>query len=530
MSGDPTHPIFLSGPMGAGKSTVARALGARLGWPVVDLDERVASEAGQPVEALFQSRGEAAFRALEQAAVDSLLSSSSEPRVVSLGGGTVTDAATRAKLLRAGTLVTLDAPLDVLLTRVGAGEGRPLLASDPSARLKELLRERSSAYAECHARVDATAPPTEVAAAIAEFAAEIRVVVPLGERSYVVEIGTGARHRLPQRAAAYGLRVMVADENTHPYFVPLEDSVEVTLSAGEAHKDMRSVTKIWDAALAGGIGRDGIVIAVGGGVVGDLAGFAAATLLRGVAFAQVPTTLLAMVDASVGGKTGFNHASGKNLIGAFHQPSFVLCDPSVLVTLDDRERRSGLAEVVKSAWLAGEEDVLALERDAEALGRGEIEATTAAIERSVRLKARVVSADALERGERRNLNLGHTVGHALEAAAGYGALRHGEAVSLGLVAAMRVGTRLGHATSEHASRMTRLLQTFGLPVDLDRRLTEEVWAYLGADKKKSGIAEATTIGFIVPGAPGDVRIEPLAIDDIRSAVGSRSSSAPRGAA
>lgn len=506
--------VFLSGPMGVGKSTVAARVAERLGLRTVDLDARIEARAGRRVAEIFAERGEPAFRELERACARELLEE--DDVVVALGGGTVTDRATRRALLASGVLVTLTAPVEELLRRVGGGEGRPLLQGDAEARLRAVLEARRSDYAEAHARVDAARPVEAVVDEIVAWVREEPVAVALGERSYAVEIAAGCRARLPQRVAHASGVVLVADRNTARY-LPTEAAVgperarRVVLEPGEEHKDIRAVERIWDAGLELGGDRNAGVVAIGGGVVGDLAGFAAATLLRGVAFGQVPTSLLAMVDSSVGGKTGFDRPQGKNLVGAFHQPRFVLCDVETLVTLPVEERIAGLAEVVKAAWLEGEDDVAALERDAEALRAGDPAATERAIRRSVRTKARVVMADEHESGLRMSLNLGHTIGHALEAAAGFGALRHGEAVALGMVAAMRVGRSLRQLDGASVVRCTALLDRLGLPTDLDRRLDDEVFAYVGADKKRAG----ATVRFVVPGAPGSHRIEPIALDALR---------------
>jgi len=511
---EPERSIFLSGPMGVGKSAVARALAERLGRPLVDLDARIEAEAGQSIPTIFDGEGEAGFRRRERDVA--LAVCDGPPSVVALGGGTVTQPALRRTLLERGVVITLEAPLSVLLRRVGGGEGRPLLRGDPEARLAALLAERAPAYAECHGRVSAEGDLPTIAERVAAIASEARVPVPLGLQSYVVEIGLGYRQRLAERLEAFGRPVLVADPNTLRYRDELgaEAAVRVTLEEGEANKTIDAVARIWDEALAEGVDRQAIVVAVGGGVVGDLTGFAAASLLRGVAFGQVPTTLLAMVDSSVGGKTGFNRRAGKNLVGAFHQPAFVLCDPEVLATLAPAERIAGLAEVVKSAWLDGEEAVAALERDAERLAAGADEPTIGAIRRSVATKARIVAADAREKGVRMHLNLGHTVGHGLEAAAGYGALRHGEAVSLGMVAAMRVGMAAGTAQRADAERMQRLLERLGLPTDLDRRLEDAVWPFVQSDKKRQG----DRVRFVVPGPPGRVVVEPMKVDAVRAAV------------
>lgn len=514
----PAVTIFLSGPMGAGKTTLARAFAAPpLGLRVADLDEAIEHREGASVAELFRTRGEAAFREVERAVAMSL--AAGENDVVALGGGTVTDRTTRRALLRAGTLVTLHAPLEVLLARVGTGQTRPLLGdagADRRAALARILEARADAYAECHATLDTAGRDTPaLVAEILALAARSPLVMPLGARTYPILIGpiVHARDEIARRSRPSRLLV-VSDAHVTSHAARVRETfatlgvpaTEVVLAPGETYKTLASVEQIWNAALAAKLDRDALVLAVGGGVVGDLAGFAAATLLRGVAFAQIPTTLLAMVDASVGGKTGFDRPEGKNLIGAFHQPRLVACDLDVLGTLPDRAYRSGLAEVVKAAWLTGEADVAALERDAAALGARSPDAMEGAVRRAIATKIEIVAEDEQERGRRAFLNLGHTLGHAIEAASGY-ARTHGECVALGMIAALRIGVALGDATRNDLARMTSLLVALGLPTDLDAALAAPALeGFLASDKKR----EASTVRFVVPGAPGAVRLEKLA--------------------
>jgi len=514
--------IFLSGPMGSGKSTVARVLASRLGVDALDLDALIAERAGATIEEIFRSRGEAAFRGLEREEVRRVAERHGDC-VVALGGGTVTDTVTRRQLLGAGTLVTLTAPVEVLTGRVATETGRPLLAGgDARGVLEALLRDRAAAYAECHGVVDtAGLSPAGVAERAREIAERAPIVVPLGTRTYRVDVGPGVRASLPRSAAAAApgrVALVVTDGGAQPWAEPSAQALEAegwsthleVLPAGEEHKTLASVERLWDAALDAALDRDSLLVAVGGGVVGDLAGFAAATIYRGVPVVQMPTTLLSMVDSAVGGKTGFDRPQGKNLVGAFHQPAAVLCDVETLSTLPAAERVAGLAEVVKSAWLEGEEAVAALEGDAEGLRAGDPAAITSAIRMSVRLKARIVTEDEREGGARRLLNLGHTVGHAIEAAAGYRGVRHGEAVALGLVAAFRVAAGLGRDVAGHAERMERLLGALGLPTDLDRHLGTETLAFVGTDKKRSG----DRVRFVVPEAPGCVEVRTVALDEL----------------
>jgi 3-dehydroquinate synthase len=519
--------VFLSGPMGSGKSTVAKLVAERLGLRAVDLDAEIERRADKPIPQIFADEGERAFRTLEREIAAELMRTGDV--AVALGGGTVAHRETRRALLQAGTLITLHAELEELAARVGQGEGRPLLSgSDVRARLQEVIEERGPWYAECHARIATSGKtPQEVATEVERVCRRQPIVVPLLERTYRVEVGAGLRSELPARLAAItstGSALIVSDQTVGPLWADgiaklvsgsLKQLAEVRIPAGEEHKTIRTVESIWDSALEAGLDRGSAFLGIGGGVVGDLAGFAAATFLRGVPVGHVPTTLLAMVDSAVGGKTGFDTRHGKNLVGAFHQPSFVLCDTDVLSTLPSRELRAGFAEVVKSAWIAGEEAVAALERDRAALLAGDIAATAAAIRMSVGLKAKVVTEDEREGDYRAILNLGHTVGHGIEAAAEYTGFLHGEAVALGMVAAFRLARRFGDATAEQAERMTRLLAGIGLPTDLDAVLTPKALSFLGSDKKRRG----ATLTLVLPAAPGQVALRKVPLADVVAALG-----------
>lgn len=517
--------VFLSGPMGSGKSSLAKALAARTGLPCFDLDEQVERHAGRRVTELFAERGEAGFRQLEASVLRELLAREGRG-IIALGGGTVVDPGLRRELLNAGVLITLRAPLAELARRVGAGQGRPLLhGHDPMARLRGLIEARAAAYAECHAELDThTTPPAGLVDAVIALVADAPIVVPLGTRSYRVEVGSGVRARAGvrlSRVASSERVVLVSDDNVAPHWgdevaaslrAAGRSVTTVVLQAGEQHKTLRSVEQIWEAALSAGIDRKGAVLALGGGVVGDLAGFAASTLLRGVPVGHIPSTLLAMVDSAVGGKTGFDTRHGKNLVGSFHQPSFVLCDPELLSTLPQADLRAGLGEVVKSAWIEGEAAVAELERDCAALLAGDRAATLRAIRMSAAMKARIVSQDERESDVRALLNLGHTLGHAIEASQGYAGMRHGEGVALGMVAALRLSQRLGYAHSAHVQRAISLLSALGLPTDVRPYLHAQVLSFIGADKKRS----SDRITVILAAAPGSVKLHAMSLPELLS--------------
>ena len=319
----------------------------------------------------------------------------------------------------------------------------------------------------------------------------IEIDVALGERRYPIRIGAGLLDEGIWRGALRGRHALVVtDDRVAPlYLARVERALgalthaSIVLPAGEASKTLEHTARVLDALAGLGASRDAAVIALGGGVVGDLAGFAAATWMRGVDFVQLPTTLLAMVDSSVGGKTGVNIAAGKNLVGAFHQPRAVFIDTATLATLPGREYAAGLAEVVKYGAI-GDADFFAwLEANADALEARDGDALAEAIGFSCRYKAGVVARDEREQGERALLNFGHTFGHALEAERGYGDLLHGEAVAIGMVLAAKLSAALGRAPAEDADRLARLLSRFGLPVAPPRADADALLARMRLDKK-----------------------------------------------
>ncbi len=349
------------------------------------------------------------------------------------------------------------------------------------------------------------------------------VKVVLGERSYDVVIDGGGPAAVAPRIAALGARraVIVTDDVVGPLWAGVVRdalvrcnvaTVVVTFPHGEVNKTLATWSALVEQIVAAGVDRSTVIVAVGGGVVGDVAGFAAASVLRGLPFVQVPTTVLAMVDSSVGGKTAVNLPTGKNLVGAFYQPSLVFAGLASLATLPARELVAGLAEVVKTALIADESLLRLLERDADRLRLGDPEALAPVIARCVAIKAAIVARDERETGDRIWLNLGHTVGHGLEVAAGYGTLLHGEAVALGTLAELRWASARGWSTNaDLAPRVARLVARLGLPTSVPPIDLFAVEAAMRLDKKAAG----ATIRVPVVISVGHMTVVPVPIDSLR---------------
>lgn len=524
--------IVLVGFMGTGKSTVGRRLAERLGRPFVDTDELIVARAGLPIPQIFAARGEEAFRALEAEVVAEVAERPGQ--VIATGGGVLLRPENVRRLRERGRLVLLTAAPEAILERLGRNglSERPLLygAYSPAERLERirgLLRAREEAYAQADASVDTTGlTPDQVADLVLEQvnALERRpqeVPVRLGERSYRIHVEAGGLDRLGQlTAAALGrgpgaaplpVLVVTNPEVNRLYGARAVGSLEAAgfaphvaeVPAGEEHKNLAEAARLYDRCVEARLDRGSPVIALGGGVIGDLAGFVAATYLRGLPFVQVPTTLLAQVDASVGGKVAVNHERAKNLIGAFHQPRLVVADVTTLATLSPREFSAGMAEVIKHGVIADAEYFRFLEAEREAVARQEEGALIRVVAGSCRIKAAVVEADERESRLRMILNCGHTVGHALEAATGYRRFLHGEVVAIGLVAAGRLAQALGLGWSEaEQRRLEALLSFFRLPVRIPGLALGDLLAIMALDKKSFD----GRINWVLPTTVGHVEI------------------------
>lgn len=509
--------------MATGKSTVGRLLAKKVGRPFVDLDERITARLGTSIKDFFAREGEAAFRVVEQRELLAVLEESGAP-VVALGAGALLVRETRLQVLERAVLVALEAKPSEVLRRAGSHSGRPLLEG-PNAeqRAAALLADRALTYAESHARIPTDGRrPEAVAEDVLAVWQRNPIAVAAGASSYAVEVGRGiVRERLGELARGASQALLVTDENVAPLHAPtarsalgslLGPSAEVVLTPGEIHKHIGSVERIWRTALHASCDRKSVFVGLGGGVATDITGFAAASFMRGVRWLGVPTTLLAMVDASVGGKTGVDLDQAKNAVGAFHQPSGVLCDTELEATEPERGYVSALAEVVKTAVIGDAPLLDLLEREVALVRARDQDLVGELVRRSITVKARIVSLDERESGLRAVLNLGHTVGHALESHAGLERLTHGEAVSLGMVAALRIGNALGHTPAELGQRVTRLLAELGLPVDLSREPLKEAAELLGHDKKRAG----KSLKFVVAYEPGRVDTVDLELGHLRT--------------
>ena len=478
--------IVLVGLMGAGKTSIGRRLAARLGMPFYDADAQIELAAGRTIPEIFARYGEESFRDGERRVIRRLLSGA--PLVLATGGGAFMDEQTRAATRRNAVSIWLRCTLPVLVRRVAGRDNRPLLAGgDPEQILRALMDRRYPVYAEADLIVDCGDESLEhttnaVMHTLLSWNPPRRLSVQLATSHYDVVIGSNLLERagallaphLPQKRA-----VIVTDE--HVAKLHLQTLIggltqtgvsvsQIVVPPGEASKNLDVYGRVTDALLEARVERQTTVIALGGGVVGDLAGFAAATTLRGLPFVQIPTTLLSQVDSSVGGKTGINTPRGKNLLGAFHQPRMVLADTGTLATLSRRELAAGYAEIVKAGLIADPEFFEWCEAHGAAIIDGDAATQAEAIRRACAFKARVVGDD--EHEEKPNdgralLNLGHTFGHALEAEYGYGGgLLHGEGVAVGLGLAFRLSAQLGLCPYEDAARVVAHVASLGLPAEL----------------------------------------------------------------
>lgn len=522
--------IILTGFMGTGKTTVGRLLAAQLGRPFVDTDDLIVERDGRSVADIFNEDGETRFRELEAEVAAEL--AGRRGLVVATGGRLMLDPANAAALGATGPVFCLAAEPAAILERVAAGgEPRPLLAvDDPERRVMALLQRRAAAYARFRTVDTDGQSPQQIAATVAALAANgLRQAIPVRHPTgrYDVIVGENLLGSVFDLAGIDGPAAIITDSHVGPLHAakirkPGSHGIPILIMhAGEQHKNLDTVRDLYDGLSAAGIGRDGTIIALGGGVVGDVAGFVAATWLRGIEFVLCPTSLLAMVDSSIGGKTGVDLPQGKNLVGAFHQPRQVLADIGTLATLPAGEFTAGLAEVAKHGLIADrvlwqrlmmEEwhfDPRRLSEDR--LLRADLHSL---VTRAIEVKRRVVEEDPYEQGRRAMLNLGHTFGHAVEQVSGY-AIRHGEAVAMGLAAAAHLSAALGECSPSLPGLVEMVLTRLGLPIHIPPSVNGRsldpaaLFAAMGSDKKK----KVGRLRFVLIHDIGDVFIR----DDVPEA-------------
>jgi shikimate kinase/3-dehydroquinate synthase len=499
--------IYLYGPSGSGKSTVGKTLANLLNLPFVDLDTEIERIAGKPIPDIINGQGEHIFRDLESASLKSTVSG--PEMVIALGGGALLRNENRALAGSTGQVILLEADLPTLTTRLIQDENkRPLLAGELESKLSALLEQRREHYTVFPLRVDAAQSPEDVAWDIQRLIGRYHLR-SMGEGYDVIVREEGIQHlgEMLKSCKLSGPVLVVSDSNVAPlYGERVLESLywagyaanQLVVPAGENHKNLETVTSLWHGGLEAGLDRKSTIVALGGGVVGDLAGFAAATYMRGCNWVAVPTTLLAMVDASLGGKTGFDLPEGKNLVGAFHPPRLVLADPQALSTLPERELRAGLAEVIKHGVIADSElYALCAEGWKTVVAR-----LPEVVRRGMAVKVKVIEEDPYEQGIRAALNLGHTIGHAVELVSGF-SLLHGEAVAVGMVAEARLSERLTMASNGLSETLAETLSALELPVEIPQELSQdEIVRAMKMDKKKA----AGVVRFALPVKIGEVKV------------------------
>ncbi|SHI37332.1 3-dehydroquinate synthase [Fibrobacter sp. UWP2] len=513
--------IFFTGFMASGKSRTGRAMADRLQRPFIDTDSVIVERAGKSISEIFEQDGEAKFREMEREVIAEIARNES-PQVVSLGGGALNQPENIKAIRSSGVLVRLWAKPEILSERIGRKNTRPLLANlndeERLAKIKVMLKEREKNYAQADFSVESTNEANEahvierILHMLKFWESHALDVCPSSGGRYPIFIG---KNITPTAACLLeGLRLtpnyefLVCTDTTiakaqNEMLQELRGQAGrcpvFKFQAGERNKTLHNLNQLYSFMLHRNYTRKSCLLQFSGGVVGDMAGFGAATYQRGIPFIQFPTTLLSMVDSSVGGKVAVNHPEGKNMIGAFYQPSAVVCDISVLSTLPENEYLAGLAEIVKYGVIYDEEFFKYMEQNVEAIKRHDYDTLRHLIFRSCQIKAEVVGIDEKEAGLRAILNYGHTFGHAIEKITNYEKFSHGIAVSLGMRVAARTAVLLGKIDEVTEKRQNALLDALGFPKSFGVN-AEAAWNAMAVDKK----AEKGTRVYILPTKIGEV--------------------------
>ncbi|MCJ7514453.1 MAG: 3-dehydroquinate synthase [Dehalococcoidia bacterium] len=507
--------IAIIGFSATGKTVIAQKVAECLNWTFIDTDDEIVKLSGKAISEIFKQDGEDKFRRLERQVLKQACQK--EQAVIATGGGAIVDPKNQDLLLETSVVVCLEAQPETIYQRLRHDAiysanpvVRPLLAGEkPLERIKQLKSKRQLYYtmADWTVHTD-NLTIDEVSREIIKgwqyikrrggrqsSEADLACRVQTQTADYPVFVGWGILDKLAEKmkqAGLSGTANIISDETVFSIY---GNEVKKTLEKagfavntcvvppGEASKNINQAIKIYNFLIERRIERNDVIVALGGGMIGDLAGFVAATILRGLPWLQVPTSLIAMTDASIGGKVAVDHPRGKNLIGAFYQPRLVLADVKTLTTLPDRELTSGWAEVIKHGLILDADFFQFLEKNAEDLVKFKPDITSKVIARSAALKCRVVSEDEKETGIRIVLNYGHTVAHGLEAATSYGRFLHGEAVAIGMMAAARLSHSLGILSLEVVERHQTIFKKFGLPTHCSGVALNDVLAAMELDKK-----------------------------------------------
>jgi shikimate kinase / 3-dehydroquinate synthase len=496
--------IFLYGPPGTGKSTIGQKLAHSLKLPFMDLDRVIETNAGRSILQIMEQEGEAAFRDRECAALKEIVGNDSRMpvHVIALGGGALLREENRAFVEAHGSVILLMADLTTLLERIQDEAGkRPLLAGDLGSKLTSLLETRKEHYSSFPLKIHVDHKTAEQNAYQVQVTLGRHHLSAMGE--YDVIVGQAASLRdFPLQNPLVVTDEQVAKFHGESMLTSLRETgltpKIVKIPAGEAHKNLQTIQTLWQDFLEHALDRKSTVIALGGGVIGDMAGFAASTYMRGIDWICVPTTLLSMVDASLGGKTGFDLPEGKNLIGSFYPPKLVLADPQMLKTLPEAELISGMAEVVKHGIIA---DPQLFDLCAQGLDciKDDLEQV---VKLAMAVKIKIIEDDPYEKGIRAALNLGHTVGHAVELVSKF-QLRHGEAIAIGMVAEARLAEKLYLSSAGLSDRIVHVLARLGLPTEIPPDLPRPaIVRAMRVDKKK----HAESIRFALPVDVGKVEL------------------------